>query len=79
MIVIGRTVRYWWFDAETTQKIVETIQRQGKGACLRLTPREDADGEIKLDWAVPVEGSAVTEGNGDPPGGNDSFMCPPVC
>lgn len=74
-IIVQRHVIAWWFDAKTTAEIAEAIQKRGPGAYLRLTPREDQTGEIKLDWSVPVEGVAL---NGDP-GGDDSHMCPPIC
>lgn len=76
MISVGRPVEYWTYDHETTAKIIATVQEVGAGACLRFTPYINGQGEPALDWSVITDGQVD---GGDPPGGNDSHVCPPIC
>lgn len=74
--IAGRPIDFWWYSADVTAKIVATIRGQGTGAMLRLRPYFDhSTGTHKLDWAV-VGGDSAIEG-GEPPGGDDSNVCPP--
>ena len=70
-----RTVRYWTFPPKEAAEIAEALATH-PGAVLRITPYEAADGNPQIRWSVIAE--TATEG-GDPPGGNNSQVCPPVC
>jgi len=73
---LPRLVRFWHFDPDQTQKIAEAIAKMGTGCRLELEPYE-RDGEPALYWRVTSP--TATAGNGEPPGGNDSHLCPPIC
>ena len=75
-ITVGRTVRYWTYPPKETALILDALTAH-PGACLRLTPFEDKAGEPQLLWSVVADAEATL--GGDPPGGNNSQVCPPVC
>jgi len=91
----GLPVNYWHFSTETSTQIVATYLREKgvprwairtllwlaytkARPRLRFTP-SIREADAKLDWSV-LDGATVgTASSHEPPGGDDSIRCPPIC